>query len=173
MLQDRQIDKDKNTVDGMMTLSTAAQELVKDLEELLGRPGLGPNALTYSNNAVEQDEGQKSYPALPTEPTELSIQGLIARCLTLKTMLASLTLTKVRATTLTAALDSPDEEMLLTTGSGKLLADALQMRELEVEVDRAVEQVQKSLAAESEAKEEKVRLATTSKIDSKENETKE
>ena len=51
-----------------------------------------------------------------------------------------------------------EERMLLHKSNGKQIAEALKMPELEVELDRAVWQVEKALKAEKELKEEKAEL---------------
>ncbi|MCJ1390168.1 hypothetical protein MMC18_003026 [Xylographa bjoerkii] len=169
-VEEHQKDKGKDVVDGMVTLSRNVQELVKDMDELLRPSGIEPNV---SGDALPQDMGQKHDTASRNDITESYILELNSRSLMLKQRLAALNLGKTRPPASAATTGGPDEEMLLTIGSGKLLAYALQLRELEVEIERAVEQVQKSLAAESERKDEKERLEIASKVGSKEPENKE
>ena len=56
-----------------------------------------------------------------------------------------------------------DEQMLLTHSSGKLIAQTLEIPELEVEIDRAVKQVERSLAAKRELEEEKQEIESATK----------
>lgn len=49
----------------------------------------------------------------------------------------------------------PDESMLLSASSGKLIAHCLDAPELEQEIERAVKQVEKALIAEKELMEER------------------
>ena len=151
----------------MVTLSANVHELVKDVDELLGPPGFEAILSVRSDNAPPQNTGPKHDTTPRNEPTETYIQELNSRSLMLKQRLEALNLGKGRPAASDATTDGPDEEMLLTTGGGKLLADALQLRELEVEVDRAVEQVQKSLAAEAELRDQKEKLETSSKMEGK------
>ena len=51
-----------------------------------------------------------------------------------------------------------EEGMLLRKSDGKRIAEALKVPELEMELDRAVWQVEKALRAEKEFKEEKTEL---------------
>ena len=51
-----------------------------------------------------------------------------------------------------------EERMILHKTDGKRIAAALDVPELDVELDRAVWQVEKALKAEKELKEEKVKL---------------
>ena len=53
--------------------------------------------------------------------------------------------------------------MLLSPMSGRLFADALEVAELEAEIDRAVQQVKKSIEAKEELKEEKDELDAATK----------
>ncbi|MCJ1434993.1 hypothetical protein MMC27_004363 [Xylographa pallens] len=173
MIEEFQKDRSKDVVSGMVTLSANVQELVKDMDELLRPPDFEANVSVRSDDAPPQNTGPKHDATSRNEPTESYIQELNSRSLMLKQRLAALNLGKGRPAASDATTDGPDEEMLLTTGSGKLLADALQLRELEVEVERAVEQVQKSLAVEAEQKEQKEKLETASKMEGKEPEGKE
>lgn len=50
--------------------------------------------------------------------------------------------------------------MVLHKSNGSRIAEALQIPELKIELDRAVWQVEKALQAEKELKEEKTRLDT-------------
>ena len=63
----------------------------------------------------------------------------------------------------TSPIDKPDhhapksrseETMLLNPNDGKLIAEILTLPEVEVEIERAIRQIDKSLAAEQELKEE-------------------
>ena len=53
-----------------------------------------------------------------------------------------------------------EEKMVLHKSNGSRIVDALQIPELNIELDRAVWQVEKALQAEKELKEEKIRLDT-------------
>lgn len=53
---------------------------------------------------------------------------------------------------------SVEEKLVLHKSDGKRIAEALQMPELDMELDRAVWQVEKALKAEKDLKEEKQRL---------------
>ncbi|TVY82786.1 Uncharacterized protein LSUE1_G002255 [Lachnellula suecica] len=55
---------------------------------------------------------------------------------------------------------APEEKMVLHKADGKVIAEALGIPELNVELDRAVWQVEKALQAEKELKEEKKELDT-------------
>jgi hypothetical protein len=53
-----------------------------------------------------------------------------------------------------------EEKMVLHKSNGSRIAEALEIPELNIELDRAVWQVEKALQAEKELKEEKARLDT-------------
>ncbi len=57
-----------------------------------------------------------------------------------------------------------EEQMLLTPSSGKIIADHLQITEIQVEVERAVQQVGKELGARRELEEEKKELKISTKV---------
>ena len=57
------------------------------------------------------------------------------------------------------AAKQPAEKMLLSKGNGALIAGALQVRELEVEIERAIQQVKKVIASKVELAEESKELA--------------
>lgn len=59
--------------------------------------------------------------------------------------------------------DAKEETMLLDEGSGKVIADHLDVPELAVEIKRAVWQVKKSLRAKRELREEKEELQAATK----------
>lgn len=59
--------------------------------------------------------------------------------------------------------DVEAERMLLTSSSGRLIADMVEVPELEEQIHRAVKQVEKSLRAEREYKEEKQELDSVNK----------
>ncbi|MCJ1404290.1 hypothetical protein MMC11_007515 [Xylographa trunciseda] len=157
-----------NAVDGMVTLSTNVHELVKDMDELLQPLGVGPSVSVRADDAPPQNTGPKTNITPRSEPSELYIRDLISRSILLKQRLAAMNLDQAPSTRPGPIAADSDEEMLLMTGSGKLLADTLQLRELEVEVERAVEQVQKSLTAASELRAEKAKLESASKVGGKE-----
>ncbi len=58
----------------------------------------------------------------------------------------------------TKTLEDIDEEMILHKSDGSRIAEALKIPELDVELDRAVWQVEKSLQAAEELKDEKKRM---------------
>lgn len=59
--------------------------------------------------------------------------------------------------------DARDEEMVLSQSSAKLIADTLEVPELEIEIERAVAQVERSLAARHELVEEKKEIESATK----------
>lgn len=58
----------------------------------------------------------------------------------------------------TANSEDTQDSMLLKSWNGKLLAEQFELPEMEVEIERAVEQVEKSIQAAAELKEEKTNL---------------
>ncbi len=58
----------------------------------------------------------------------------------------------------TKTSEDPDEEMILHKSDGSRIAEALKIPELDVELDRAVWQVEKALQAVKELKDEKKRM---------------
>ncbi|MCJ1478051.1 hypothetical protein MMC13_006726 [Lambiella insularis] len=62
--------------------------------------------------------------------------------------------------------ENAEEQMVLWNGSGRFFAHLLQVRELDIEIERAIEQVQKSLRAKVELHEEKEKLAAATKATS-------
>lgn len=73
-------------------------------------------------------------------------------------------------------MEDLDEQMLLSAGQGAEIAEVLEKyegaSELVVEVDRAIEQVQKSLLAQAELKSEKEELESATKTVTKDVESK-
>lgn len=59
--------------------------------------------------------------------------------------------------------DPHGEEMLLSQSSGRLIAETLEVPELEMEIERAIAQVERSLAARAELVEEKLEMESASK----------
>ena len=62
----------------------------------------------------------------------------------------------------------PSEQMLLSQGIGALIASTLHVQELEVEIERAIRQTQKSIAARQELEEEAEELERNAERDRKE-----
>lgn len=56
-----------------------------------------------------------------------------------------------------------DEEMVLSQSSARLIADTLEVPELEIEIERAVAQVERSLAARRELAEEKRKIESATR----------
>lgn len=56
-----------------------------------------------------------------------------------------------------------DEEMVLSQSSARLIADTLEVPELEIEIERAVAQVERSLAARHELVEEKRKIESATR----------
>ena len=59
--------------------------------------------------------------------------------------------------------DPHGEEMLLSQSSGRLIAETLEVPELEMEIERAIAQVERSLAARKELVEEKLEMESATK----------
>ena len=59
--------------------------------------------------------------------------------------------------------DPQSEGLLLSQSSGKLIAETLEVPELEIEIERAVAQVERSLAAREELVEEKREIESATK----------
>ena len=64
--------------------------------------------------------------------------------------------------------EQPSEQMLLSPGIGALIASTLHAQELEVEIERAIQQIQKSISARHELEEEKEELESNVERDRKE-----
>ncbi|MCJ1286295.1 hypothetical protein MMC26_005640 [Xylographa opegraphella] len=164
-VEESQKDEEKDIVNAMATLSSNVHELVKEMDELLQPPESGLNVSTPTDNAPPPPPNSKPDTNPQPTSTESHIQTLTTSSQTLKHRLSALNL----RTTPPIPPPTPDsaEEMLLTPGSGKLLADALQLHELEAEIERAVAQVQQSLAAETEQREQKAKLDTAARVGGK------
>ena len=158
----------EDVVEGTLTLSTNVHQLVKDMDELLRPPRSGTYVSESSDNIPLPDAARKHDTSPQIDLTKSYIQELNSRSLALQQRLAALNLGNAHPAASGATTESPDEEMILQPGAGRMLADALQVHELEVEVERAVAQVQKSLAAEAELKDEKEKLEAAAKMGSKE-----
>ena len=64
--------------------------------------------------------------------------------------------------------NQPSEQMLLSPGIGALIASTLHVQGLEIEIERAIQQTQKSIAARHELEEEKEELEKNVERDRKE-----
>lgn len=149
-------------------ISSDVQNLITDTSMVLDQLELASSPTEDFAGAETAQEKSRAESANPAKLTAARLQRLITRSEELSLTIKSLESDQQLSTQPNVNNENVEEKMVLFKGSGRYLADLLQVHELEIEVERAVEQVQKSLTANLELKEKGEGLAAATKEVSKE-----